>query len=209
MGPTPTPDPIDLDSFSSYRTYFSMTFEENVGGEVVRTVSEMESEFVRDPLAQHVITRRSNGEETVEVILVGERQYLIQADGKCFYAPAHDTEPMDTEAFTPEEVLGEGTGAQRIQPDEVINGILCQHYAFTQSAATEGEFAGAEGEVWIAVGGDFIVKYTLTAKGGDASAEGESSAVWTYEVRDFNAPITIEAPSLCSPVSQGIPSPTD
>lgn len=205
-----------LQSLDSYATHFRMAFEgstadEAESGEAGSRLFEIDTEYVREPLAQHVVVGRGEG-ESVEVFLVGGRQYVVYEGGRCVYALAKGVDAMNTEFFEPSDIIGEVSNARRVQPDERVNGILCRHYTFDQTVGGSGEFTQVEGEVWIAVEGDYVVKYTLQAEGQDPDTGEEGHFELEYEVRDVHASIVIEAPTDCQPAGNELPgmlSPTD
>jgi hypothetical protein len=83
---------------------------------------------------------------------------------------------------------------------------MCRHYKFDEKGLTWGAFARAQGEVWVAVEGDYVVKYTLQADGKDpVGGNDEGHIKWEYEVRDVNQPITIEPPAGCSAAESEFP----
>ena len=88
--------------------------------------------------------------------------------------------------------------------EEDINGVKTNHFTFKISGI--GEKSGAvatvnEGNYWLAVDGQYIVRYTLmlqvqSAPEGNSDAETSSMEV-SYELYDVNVPITITQPEEC------------
>jgi hypothetical protein len=208
---------IDLSSFTSglqslesYRSHLKMTFEGTTEGEAEQWVYEMDIEHVRDPLAQRLVIRGSDmGDmgvgEGFESVQIGDQQYLVLEEGQCISTSAGEEDAFDAEIFEPEDVIGGLNNARRVRPDERINGILCRHYTFDEKSLAVGEFSQAQGEIWIAVEGDYVVKYTLQAEGKNPATGDEGRLEWEYEVRDVNVPITIEAPPGCATAESEFP----
>lgn len=194
-----------LESLDSYRSHFKMTFEGTAEGEAEQWVYEMEMEQVRAPFARRVVIRGTDAEEGLEIVHIGDRQYVVFGEGQCISSSAEEGEALDMEIFEPEDVIGGLENARRVRPDERVNGILCQHYVFDETAVAWGGFAHAEGEVWVAVEGDYVVKYTLQADGKDPATGNEGHLVWEYKIRDVNVPITIEPPPGCEAVESEFP----
>jgi hypothetical protein len=195
-----------LQSLDSYRSSFKMAFEGTTGGEAEQWAYEMDVETVRDPFAQRVVIRGSDVEEAVESVQIGDRQYLVLGQGQCISSSADESDTMDTEIFEPDDVIGGLAEARRVRPDEKVNGVLCRHYTFDESNVGWGTFAHAEGEVWVAVEGDYVVRYTLQADGKTpVTGDEEGHIEWEYEVRDVNAPITIEPPAGCESAESDFP----
>jgi len=86
--------------------------------------------------------------------------------------------------------------ARRVLPDETVNGIPCQHYVYDVSnLLVEAEMTGAQGEIWVARVGSYVVRMTLDGQGtyyGTYSSSGTLRIV--YDLYDVNAAITISSP---------------
>jgi len=209
--PDETPIPVveGLEGLDSYHVRLSMSFDSVTSGSPVQVSYEMYIDRVADPFAQYVLVRRGGTIEDYEFFYFPDRQYLIVGGGECLYLPAEGNEAMEPEMFKPDEVLGEDVEEHRVQPDEYVNDVLCRHYVIESS----DDSGSTEGEVWVAVEGNYIVKYVLQTKGADPETGDVGRAEWEYEVSDINAPIAIERPTDCEEAIigefPGIPSPTD
>ena len=189
-----------LQALDSYRAYFRMTVSEEAssegGDDAEQWAYEMDMEYVRDPFAQHVVMRGGAAEEGIEITQIGDQSYMVLGEGQCVSSSA-EGEAMDAEMFKPDDVIGGLSRARRVRPDESVNGIRCRHYKFDESAVAWYGFGHAEGEVWVAVDGDYVVKYVLQAEGKDPASGKEGHLEWVYEIRDVNEPIVIEPPAGC------------
>jgi len=198
-----------LQSLDSYRSHFKMTVEGTAEGETEGGFYEMDIEHVREPFAQRIVIQGEHGAGSFEVVHIGDMQYVVFEEGQCMSTSAGEDEAIDMEIFEPEDVIGGLEDARRVRPDESVNGVLCQHYVFDESAMTWGGFARAEGEVWVAVEGEYVVKYVLQAEGKDPVTGNEGQIEWEYEIRDVNAPIVIEPPSGCEAAESEFPMMAD
>jgi outer membrane lipoprotein-sorting protein len=196
-----------LEGLDSYRMRFTMTFEGTDGdGETVQSTLEMEVEYVRDPFAMRVAISGSDEDiglagETMEMVQIGDQQYTV-FEGQCMVTPA-DESFTDMGLFETEDLLSDIESAHRVMPDETVNGVACRHYKFDEQS-TVG-FSSANGEIWVAVDGNYLVKYTLEADGKNPINDEEGHVEWVYELRDINAPITIEPPAGCESVGSEFP----
>lgn len=191
-----------IEGLDSYRSHFEMAFESTAEGGAEHWVYAMDVEYVRDPFAQRLVMRGTDVDEGLEIVQIGDKQYFVLAEGQCMVTSAGEGDEMGMVVFEPEDVIGGLENARRVRPDESVNGILCRHYTFDETSILWGGFARAEGEVWVAVDGDYVVKYTLHADGKDPATQDEGHIEWEYEIRDVNAPITIEPPPGCE-VAEG------
>lgn len=198
-----------LQSLDSYRSHFRMTFEGSTGGEAEQWVMEMDMEYVREPSAQRIVVQGGMAGEGFETVQIGDQQYVVFGEEQCVSSSADEGDAMDMEIFEPADVLGGLDNARRIRPDEKINGILCRHYAFDETSIAWAVLSHAEGEVWVAVDGDYVVKYVMQADGKDPASQDEGHIEWEYETRDVNKPITIEPPSGCEAAESEFPIMSD
>ena len=195
-----------LQSLDSFRSHFTMAFEGTTEGEAEIWSYVMDVESVRDPFAQRIVIQGGFAGEGFESVQVGDTRYFVLGEGQCVSSAAGEDEAADMEVFQPDDVIGGLDNARRIRPDERVNGVMCRHYKFDEKGLTWGTFARAEGEVWVAVEGDYVVKYMLQADGKDpVGGDDEGHIEWEYEVRDVNQPITIEPPAGCSAAESEFP----
>jgi len=80
-----------------------------------------------------------------------------------------------------------------------LNGVAAEHYIFDEQALTQVRDAKSTGALWVAVDGNYIVRYILaTTAGADYFGEGiEGTITWDYEVTDINQPFTLNLPQDC------------
>jgi len=196
-----------LQSLDSYRGYLKMTFEGSTGDEEGQWVMEMDMEHVRDPFAQRVVVR--GGEtglgEGFESVQIGDQSYVVFGEGQCISSSADEEDAMDMELFDVDDTIGGLEEARRVRPDETVNGVLCRHYVFDEKALGWGTFTHAEGEMWVAIDGEYVVKYAVQAEGKNPITGDEGQIDWEYEIRDVNQPITIEPPAGCEAAESEFP----
>jgi len=193
-----------LQSLDSYRGHFEMTFDGTAEGEAEHWAHEMDVEYVREPFAQRIVMGGTEAMEGLEMVQIGDEQYIVFGD-QCIRTSVGEGEDMGEEILDPDDIIGGLENARRVRPDERVNDILCRHYAFDETSVIWAGFTHAEGEVWVAVDGDYVVRYTLEADGKDPAAGDEGHIEWEYEIRDVNVPITIEPPSGCEAAESEFP----
>jgi hypothetical protein len=86
--------------------------------------------------------------------------------------------------------------ALRAMPDETVNGIPCRHYAYDlQNLQSEAGLTSAQGDIWVAKDGGYVVRLTLAGHGTYYDTYTSSGTLnLVYDLYDVNAPITIEPP---------------
>lgn len=88
--------------------------------------------------------------------------------------------------------------------EENINGVQSNHFSFSISGI--GEKSGAvatqnQGDYWLAVDGQYIVRYTLNLQVQSAPADSSDAQVSTivvkYDLTDVNVPVLLSQPEGC------------
>jgi hypothetical protein len=192
---------MELDVLDSYVAYFKMTMKESENASE-ESLYEMRVEFVRDPLAESVTVWGDDPSEGMQSIRIGDMQYLSFGEGECIATSASDEDEIAGEMLDPEEVIGGISSAKRVRPDETINGIRCRHYTFDESAFVTQQFARASGEAWIAVDGDYVVKYVAQVEGENPETGEDGYMLVEYEISDINEPLVIEPPADCAALDE-------
>lgn len=200
----------NIETLDSYRSRFTMSYEGKTdSGEVEKWTMTMEMEYVREPFAQRIVLQGGESlgiQEGLETIRIGDQQYTVIGGegGSCISSPPGEGEAMDTELFKPEDILG-GLSRARRAGTETVNGVQCTHYVFDEKDIEGAGFSKAKGDMWVAVDGNYVVKYALDAEGRDPSTNKTGHINWLYEVRDINKPINIQLPAGCSAAGSQYP----
>jgi hypothetical protein len=202
------PDEADLPSVTmglnvldSYVSDFRMTIKDSDDGP--ETLSyQMRVAYVRDPLAQRIEIGSDDSPERLLSVRIGDAQYFTFGDGECIVSSVGEDEAPMGEMFDPDEVVGDISSAKRVRPDETINGIRCRHYAFDETAFAGGQFTTASGDAWIAVDGDYVVRFVAEAEGNNPATGDEGYISLEYEISEVNRPIVIEPPEGCESLEE-------
>jgi hypothetical protein len=104
-----------------------------------------------------------------------------------------------TASVDPDNLIGGSdlSHAQRILPDEVVNGINSKHFRITQAeAATLSGLTSYTLDIWMAVDGNYPVKHVMV---GDGTLQngGTGHTEWTWNLLEVNVPVTITPPDNC------------
>jgi len=206
-----------LAALNSYRAVFTMKFDGTEDGKPSKWTFEIQWEGSKNPPATRMAYLGSGeGQADIaqlsgfEVVQIGDMQYIKfgEGEGNCMSSSTTES-TTPTEMFKPEDVLGGLSSSRRAGPDETVNGVRAHHYTFDEKALLGlSGLAQAKGEVWVAVDGNYVVKYTLSAEGKDVlfgKANSEGKLDWTYEVSDVNKPLDIKPPAGCEGQAQDIP----
>jgi hypothetical protein len=195
-----------LGDLDSYRSHFEMSFQDTSSDEAEVWTLVMDTEYIRDPFAQRVVIGGSDAEGGLESVRIGDQQYFVFGEeDECMSSSVGEGEPMETELFEPDDFFGELGKARRVRPDEEVNGILCRHYTFDETFFTWDDISSAEGEMWVAVDGDYVVKHVLEAEGKNPTTGEEGHIEWLYEVNDINGSFSIEPPADCEAAESEFP----
>jgi len=192
---------MGLDVLDSYVSDFKMTIRDSEDAPE-GSVYAMRVEFVRDPLAQRVEIRSDDGLGRLLSVRVGDEQYFAYGDEECIVSTVGADELPMGEVFEPDEIVGDISSAKRVRPNETINGIRCEHYTFDESAFGAGQFTRASGDAWIAVDGDYVVKFVVEAEGNNPATGEDGTINLEYEISEVNQPLVIEPPEGCQALDE-------
>ena len=200
-----------LESLNSYRATFRFDWEGTKGGEPVTGSMEMRSAFVREPAAQELYFEGQGfegGEEQglgkVAFIQVGDAAWFYEGESDSWMqVPAGSLDFAEGLFFQPQDLLEDFDvikGRRNPVPKQV-NGVQCYEYTFDEedfSLAVAGTVERADGEVCVAVDGDYVVQLVVDADFRYADPEEvfeQGNVKMTFDISDVNQPITIEPPA--------------
>jgi hypothetical protein len=85
---------------------------------------------------------------------------------------------------------------ERVDPAEEANGILSAHYTYdVQNVATQYGTVSGHGDVYVALDGGYVVRYTLDGSGTfDDYFQGSGTLSLVYDTYDVGADISIRPP---------------
>lgn len=225
--------PTDLDSF---RTDIEMVWEGTLESDApVTGTMILGVEYVREPLAEHIMMSGSFpgmsemkemlGESGVLDIYVVEGKVYMYLMGTWMQAPVDPSQfNVEDLAFDTSGQILDELGDVKYVGTETVNGIKAKHYTFDENAFKENDFQGgtvedAEGDVYISVDGNYLVKIDMTVKGSGfdipTSDTGEKMQEGTWAMKldmsSINEPIEIILPAEAAAggVPEDIPTPED
>jgi hypothetical protein len=133
----------------------------------------------------------------VEVIWIGDKVWVKAGRQPWIEVSASAVESQFSgEVVGVEDLLPRIQGAERVQPDETVNGIACKHYVYESgSLEAESGMLEAQGDVWVARDSGYVVRLTLQGRGTYYGTYGSSGSLnLVYDLYDANAPLTIAPP---------------
>jgi predicted small lipoprotein YifL len=199
------------DELSTFRVNFVMDFDGTSGGQPAVGQVDLFVESTKDPKALHMsmqmdgttVETLGGGSNKIEFYQVGDTFYLYNEamGGDWITMPAINAEAFTKGFFVPHENLKVPVSGDCDPNHEVVNNITVRHCSFTHNdlSPDEGTFASLKGDVWLAVDGNYIVKYLVEAEGYQSS-EGKAELFeygnvnFLYELYDANADFTISPP---------------
>ncbi len=210
-------EPVDftattgLDTFSAYRMNFVTDFDGSRNGQSTAGSMSGLFEATKNPEAQHWQVNMA-GNAFRELALLGGKMEMydlggtifIQApDGTWIGMPAMLVDSMlPTDMGSPEDSIELPVTAIRHADEEIVNDILTQRYTFGPEdlAGDSAKYENVEGTIWVAIDGNYVVKYqaevagqhNLSAGGIDLLDNG--TITMAYEVTDVNSNFTIAPP---------------
>lgn len=205
-----------LDTFSAYRMNFLADFDGSRQGQATQGTMGGLLEITREPQAKHwqmSMTGDTFGElaalGSMELYDFGAMMYIQNPlDATWLGVPAELVKtmlpvPID-DMYRPEENIDLPATAVLQPGEEIVNGMVTQRYTFGPAdlADTDNHYEAVEGTIWVAVDGNYVVKYesTITGEFDNLSAGGmdlmdKGTIVMSYEVLDVNGDFSIQPPA--------------
>jgi len=203
-----------LDNLNSYRATFRFDWNGARDGEPVTGYMQMRSAFVREPPAQELHFKGQSTEGGEDQGL-GEVSFIQVDDTAWFYegesdqwmqVPAGSLDFSEGLFFRPEDLLNNfdiEKARRSVLPTE-RNGVPCYVHFFDErdfdlTDAQEGDaVVRAEGEVCVAVDGDYVVQMVVDADFRYTNPDqvfDEGNIRMSLDISDVNQPITIDLPA--------------
>jgi hypothetical protein len=208
---------IGLDTFSAYRLHFVTDFTGRRGDRPARGRLRGFFEVTRSPPAQHWRVEVTGAKSSnlghmaaIELIEVGQTAYLRHPqDGSWLSVPAlFANSVLPKTMYRPEDNIDVPDRATRLPRQEMIKGVLTQPYTFGLADFAEPTpYDDVRGTIWVAVSGNYIVRYEATVQGRykEVAPEGinlldEGTITMVYEVTDVNGNLSVAAPAGAIPL---------
>ncbi|MBN1890884.1 MAG: hypothetical protein JW850_23010 [Thermoflexales bacterium] len=208
-----------LAKLKSYKGHMVMKFTgKDAEGQAVEQVVDMVQESVAEPYAQRILFTSetlqgpSGQDGSFEIITLEGINYIVFSEqggeSMCMSASADESQDFQEGMLSPEAIGGIQDG--EYIKTETVNGIQAKRYKWKGSTGELNQmgFTSSQGEVWVAVDGEYVVKYTVTATGkGSVFGEGEEEGTIAieYNLTEVNKSIKIEAPAGCATAAADIP----
>ncbi len=142
---------------------------------------------------------------------VGEAHYSrVGKSGDCAVQWGTDAEVEGSQAFNLASFLPPVDSA-KTAGEETMEGTSTRHYTFDGESLGFDKDAKAAGEIWIAIQGGYVVKYSLQIEGAN-SASGAGAQVGQrieYLLDEIGTRPQIEYPDGCRPVLADVPAMDD
>lgn len=190
-----------ISSLSSFRQKAVLDFTADGSGDHSRVTYE--GEVTTRPLALHSLLRVEGHaadhlpSNKIEAIWIGEQVWV-----KVGRRPWVQVSAASIKSQFGGQVMGIGDllpfvqQAQRIMPDETVNGMPCRHYVYDmENLRTDAGMTSAKGDIWVAKEDGQVVRLTMDGQGvyyGTYPSIGTLALV--YDLFDVNAPISIKPP---------------
>lgn len=133
----------------------------------------------------------------VQAIWIGTQLWLKVGNQPWLPVPEPVAEiRFDEQMYTVGDFLPYVLYFQRVEPDEEVNGILSAHYTYdAQNLPTQYGTVSGHGDVYVALDGGYVVRYTLDGSGTfEDYFQGSGTISLVYDTYDVGADISIRPP---------------
>jgi len=191
---------LSSETLQSYRLRAEWKTEPKEGSTATASNFGIEVSHTNDPLAEEIAYMGDETALAMQMVRIEDRMW-INAGDQWMEMSSDDTSTYDSMLFSLNSATSGLTGDARLVGEEILNGVATKHYTFDESilGAALGVYEKIKGEVWVAVDGDYAVKYVFSAEDQDATYD------WSWEMYDINAPFTIEPPADAQGAREDIP----
>jgi hypothetical protein len=202
---------IDELPFNSYRITMDLevTGKKADGQEVAQS---MNSEFTvsNDPQIMNIVMSFSGIDEvtdaqSIEMAQVEGTSYMVVPEMGCITTSGGDIleENPFTDMMSPDQFLNDLENA-KYEGEETINGLATRHYSFDKLAMSDTDVTDIEeanGHIYVAKDGDFLVKMVIDATGKiDLFDEGlteDGQMHVEINLIDIDVPVEAAIPAAC------------
>jgi hypothetical protein len=188
-----------LDRLSSYQAELALHFVGTRNGQAEEWSQSLRMRTVRGEPSFRVVHVEGSGPAAGQRFLADANglRYEKVDGGECSAEPLADWLPLESD-WEPALMLFPLHGAEEAQAGK-IGGVEDRHYTFDARALGESELTEAQGEVWVASDGEYVLRYMVTKEGGETYfGEGiEGTLTWEYTLTSINQPLDLELPEGC------------
>jgi len=199
------PDPAaGLNSLTGYRQTLTISTSGTLDGKAYESIQTLERTSIGDNELVNIseTTTGSTPVNLLYAIVDGYRYSLENKEPLCRAAP----QEAETNLLpNPASQLPSISGAADDGTD-TINDIAALRYTFdeTNVSRRSGKNDHANGDLWVAEEGGYLVKYLLTADLSSENFTGTRS--WSYELLPLTANDSIQLPDPCQPMYFDLPA---
>ena len=201
-----------LADLASYKATLILSFEGSQYDEPQQWTKTYVLLAARDPATRQLTLEKEGDLGDLAPEFWAERDGVAYAWGgeQGCRASALADGPSLIERLEPAAMLDGVLGADAAG-NETINGLAADHYTFDERAFGNLGLAEADGELWLAAEGGFVVRYLLnTTAGADYFGDGlEGTLTWDYELTDANQAPAFELHADCPAGMVDAPLPED
>lgn len=196
-----------LETFDSYRSTTYILVKPDVGDAQGVDVT---MSVVKDPPAKHLVFRLEGTQSVAELnsmefVEIGSDIYINLPQLGCM----KETQATMGELGSPtqglpttDQLLSTLSSAERVTPDETVNGVLTRHYVFDEKDIENSDTVESlEGHLYIAADTGYLVRLTMKGRGSASFIDPTVLTIGAFEVDmnilDINTPIVIEPMEGC------------
>lgn len=192
------------EALQSYRLRAGWRIEPKEGSTATAEAYEIEAARTSDPLAEEMHMSIESQGISASYIHIGDR-FWFQSGDQWIEMSSSELGEFDQMFYGLDSATAGLSGDAKLVGQEDLNGVATYHYSFDETilGAGAGVYSSIRGEVWVAVEGEYVVKYDYAAE------DSEATYSWAWEVYDINAPFTIEPPAGAQGAREDIPIMSD
>lgn len=190
-----------ISALSSFRQKAVLEFTFDGSGDHSRVTYE--GEVTTNPLALHSLLRVEGHtaahlpSNKIEAIWIGEHVWVKVGRRPWVQVSVAAIESeFEGQVKSVGDLLPFIQQAQRVMPDETVNGMPCRHYVYdVGSLQADAGMTSAKGDIWVAKEDGQVVRLTMDGQGVYYETYPSTGTLaLVYDLFDVNAPIDIKPP---------------
>lgn len=196
-----------LDSFDSYRSTIYILVKPDVGD---AQGVDVELSVVKDPPAKRIIFNLEGPQavaelNSMEFVEIGSDIYINLPQLGCMKETQETLGELGSPTQglpTADQLLSTLSSAERVTPDETVNGVLARHYVFDEKDIENGDSVESlEGHLYVAADSGYLIRLTMKGRGSASFIDPTVLTTGAFEVDmnvlDINTPMVIEPMEGC------------
>ncbi|OGN75702.1 MAG: hypothetical protein A2X25_02730 [Chloroflexi bacterium GWB2_49_20] len=206
---------MGLDTLDAYHATLKTSFTGTVSGVEIswNKIYTLSVSNARQARLLSISDNDTSSDTSLNGLTIGQMDGLV-------YTRLEAADPCSAEFLTtdnsPEvielaQMLPTVSGAEVVSANETLVDMAVTHYRFDERAVDMAGLGVAQGEMWVANDGGFVVKYSLQIQSNQGIYDSDQTGTmtWDYQLDGMEQPFDIALPQDCPAGMSDVPIPNE